>query len=123
MILLVNFAFIILGVIVGFLSGMFGIGGGILITPALVFMFGFTQKMATGTTLALMLPPIGILAFVEYYKNGMVNLWAAVFIICGFLAGSSGGAKLVMKLDELTVKRSFGIMLISIGLYYISQKK
>jgi uncharacterized protein len=116
-------SFIILGIVTGALSGMFGIGGGIFVIPALVFFYGFSQKMATGTTLAMLLPPIGILAFIEYYKNDLVNAKAAVLIICGFLIGSYISAKFVMKIDDLTLKRSFGLLLIIIGLIFIFQKK
>ncbi|HNY12100.1 MAG TPA: sulfite exporter TauE/SafE family protein [Candidatus Wallbacteria bacterium] len=113
----------ILGLTVGALSGMFGIGGGVFVIPALMFFYGFSQKMATGTTLAMLLPPIGILAFLEYYKNGFVDVRATVILVCGFLIGSYFSAKFVIKMDELILKRSFGILLIIIGIIYITQKK
>lgn len=113
----------ILGLAIGALSGMFGIGGGVFVIPALVFFYGFSQKTATGTTLAMLLPPIGILAFFEYYKNGLVDVRAAAILICGFILGSWFSAKFVIKMDELILKRSFGILLIIIGLIYITQKK
>ncbi|HOD41839.1 MAG TPA: TSUP family transporter [Candidatus Wallbacteria bacterium] len=111
----------ILGIAVGALSGLFGIGGGILVLPSLVFICGFTQKTATGTTLAMLLPPIGILAFWEYYKNGLVNIPAAVILVIGFLAGSSAGAKHAILMNEVLLKRGFGILLITIGVIYIYQ--
>lgn len=116
-------ALIFLGLASGSLSGAFGIGGGILIIPALVFIFGFSQKMASGTTVAMMLPPIGILAFLEYYRNGFVDLRAAALIITGFLAGSHFSAKYAVKIDDLVLKRSFGALLVTIGIFYIFQKK
>ncbi len=111
----------ILGVVVGVLSGMFGFGGGILVLPSLVFLCGFSQKTATGTTLAMLLPPIGIFAFIEYYKNNMVNVPAAVILISGFLAGSILGAKYAVAMNEVALKRGFGILLVTIGVIYIYQ--
>lgn len=111
----------ILGVVTGGLSGMFGFGGGILVLPALVFLCGFSQKIATGTTLAMLLPPIGILAFMEYYKNNLVNIPAAVILISGFLAGSIIGAKYAVAMNEIALKRGFGILLVTIGVIYIYQ--
>lgn len=113
----------ILGLTIGALSGMFGIGGGVFMIPALVYFYGFSQKIATGTTLAMLLPPIGILAFTEYYKNGLVDIRAAIILIFGFIIGSYFSAKFVIKMDDLILKRSFGILLIIIGLIYITQKK
>ncbi len=109
----------ILGVMVGALSGMFGFGGGVLILPALVFICGFSQKTATGTTIAMMLPPIGVFAFMEYYKNGFVNIPAAIILITGFLAGSVAGARHAIVMDEIFLKRGFGILLITVGTIYI----
>lgn len=111
----------ILGVVVGVLSGMFGFGGGILVLPSLVFLCGFSQKTATGTTLAMLLPPIGIFAFMEYYKNNMVNIPAAAILISGFLAGSILGAKYAVAMNEIALKRGFGILLVTIGVIYIYQ--
>jgi len=108
-----------LGLIVGALSGMFGIGGGIIVLPALVFLCGFSQKMANGTTIAMLLPPIGILAFIQYYKNNFVHVPAAIILILGFLAGSHFGAKYALGLDEVLLKRGFGILLITIGIIYL----
>jgi len=120
---MIYFTLTLLGLAIGALSGMFGIGGGVFVIPALVFFYGFSQKMATGTTLAMLLPPIGILAFFEYYKNGLVDIRAAVLLVCGFIIGSWFSAKFVMKMDDLILKRSFGILLMVIGLIYLTQKK
>lgn len=111
----------VLGVTVGALSGLFGIGGGVLILPALVFLCGFSQKMATGTTLAMLLPPIGVLAFLEYYKNNYVNVPAAIVLVIGFLAGSQIAARYAIAMNEVVLKRGFGILLITIGVIYIYQ--
>lgn len=91
-------------------------GGGIIIVPALVSLFGFSQKMATGTSLALMLPPIGIAAVMEYYRSKNINVLAAGLIIIGFMIGSYLSAKIAVMLPEVWLKRGFGLLLIIIGI-------
>jgi uncharacterized protein len=108
--------YIIVGLAAGMLSGLVGIGGGVLIIPALVLLFGFTQQQAQGTTLAMLIPPIGILAAWTYYKQGLVNLPAAGMLIIGFVGGGYLGAKLAVSLDNETVGRIFGVFLVLLGL-------
>jgi hypothetical protein len=84
----------LLGIIAGSLSGLIGIGGGVIIVPALIFLFGLSQHQAQGTTLALLVPPIGILGAWVYYKQGYVDLRIAAVICIGFFLGSMFGAKL-----------------------------
>ena len=108
--------FIILGVAAGVVSGIIGIGGGLIIVPALVLLFGFSQKLAQGTTLALLVPPIGILAAYTYYKHGYVNFYAAGFIIIGFLFGSYFGAKYIAHLSNPMVIRIFGFFLLLLAI-------
>ena len=103
----------------GTLSGLIGIGGGIIIVPALVFIFGFSQHQAQGTTLALLVPPIGILAALTYYKQGYVNLPIAAFICLGFVFGGLAGAKLATSLSNTVLERIFGVVLLAIGLKMI----
>jgi uncharacterized protein len=107
---------ICLGLLAGLVSGLVGIGGGVIILPALVFLFGFSQKVAQGTTLALLVPPIGILAVATYYKHGWVNIHAAGFIVVGFMIGSLFGAKYVAHLSNATLTRIFAIFLILIAI-------
>ena len=107
--------FILLGLAGGAMSGMVGIGGGLIIVPALVMFFGFSQKLAQGTTLALLVPPIGILAAYTYYKHGDVNLHAAGFIIIGFVVGSLIGARYEAHLSNAVVIRIFAAFLIILG--------
>jgi uncharacterized protein len=114
--------YLFLGLAAGFLSGLVGIGGGILIVPALVFLFGFSQQQAQGTTLALLVPPIGILAAWTYYRHGFVNLNAAVFIAAGFFAGSFVGARFVTGIPNATLEKIFGAFLVLIGLKMIFGK-
>jgi len=113
---MVQILYIILGVIAGFLSGMLGIGGGMVLIPALIFIFGLTQLQAQGTTLALMVPPIGLLAAMRYYQSGNVKLGMAGFICLGFFAGGLLGANLVQNLPEPLIRRIFALFLLVVSL-------
>ena len=84
------FAFISLGLAAGVLSGLIGIGGGVIIVPALVFLFQFSQHRAEGTTLAMLIPPVGILAILPYYRNGYVDIRVAALICLGCRRSRSG---------------------------------
>ena len=107
--------YILLGLVAGVLSGLIGIGGGIIIVPALVLLFGMTQHNAQGTTLALLIPPIGILAAWTYYKAGYVDIRVAALVAVGFFAGSLLGAKISTNISDATLEKIFGIALILIG--------
>ena len=107
--------FVLLGLVAGGVSGLVGIGGGIIIVPALVMLFGFSQKLAQGTTLALLVPPIGILAAYAYYQHGLVDIRAAGLIVVGFVAGSFLGARYVAHLSNATVTRIFAVFLIVVA--------
>jgi hypothetical protein len=108
--------FVILGIVAGVLSGLIGIGGGVMIVPALVFLFGMTQHQAQGTTLALLVPPIGLLAAWTYYRSGYVDLKAAGLICAGFILGSVVGARFAIGVSDDVLQKVFGIALIIIGL-------
>jgi uncharacterized membrane protein YfcA len=108
--------FIILGFAAGILSGLIGIGGGVIIVPLLVFMFGYSQHLAQGTALAALIPPIGLLATYVYYMNGDVNIKTAILIALGFFVGGFFGAKFAVTLDKSALEKIFGIALILIGL-------
>ncbi len=108
-----------LGLAAGIFSGVIGVGGGVIIVPALVFLLGFSQHKAQGTTLALLVPPIGILAAWTYYRQGYVDLRAAWLICCGFLFGGFAGARIATRLPNATLERFFGIALLLIGLKMI----
>ncbi|MEH1965258.1 sulfite exporter TauE/SafE family protein [Nostoc sp.] len=103
---------LILGLIAGVVSGITGIGGGIIILPALIFVFGFSQHQAQGTTLALLVPPIDILAAWTYYKQGYVDIRIAAFICVGFVLGGWFGAKIGMGLSNVILARVFGVLLL-----------
>jgi len=111
-----------IGLLAGFLSGMVGIGGGIVIVPVLVYYLGFSQHTAQGTTLALFLMPIGLLGVFNYYKAGYVDIKSALIIATTFVLGSYLGSKLALKLDQQTVKKVFGIMILIISLKMIFWK-
>lgn len=100
--------FIILGLVAGFASGLIGIGGGLLIVPVLVFGFGFSQQLAQGTTLALLVPPIGLAAAWTYYQNGNVDLKVALLICTGFVIGSVFGARVATNMPNELLGRIFG---------------
>lgn len=108
--------FVILGIAAGILAGVFGIGGGLLLVPALVYLFHFTQKSAQGTTLALMIPPIGFFAAYSYYKAGHVNVKAAIFIILGFLIGSYFGAHFATMIPDKKLSQAFAVFVILAGI-------
>jgi uncharacterized membrane protein YfcA len=111
--------FLMLGISTGVISGIFGIGGGIIIVPALLFFFGFTQHQAQATTLALMLPPTTILAVYPYYKAGHVDIMAAVLVCIGFLAGGLLGGHVAVGIDHRSLQKGFGFFMILLGLYTI----
>lgn len=112
---LIYAGFTALGLVAGILGGIVGIGGGIILVPCLVLLFGFKQHLAQGTTLAALIPPVGLFAALVYYKNGNVNLPAAAFIALGFLVGGLVGARIANNLDQVVLQRGFGILLIAIG--------
>ena len=105
---------ILIGIVAGFLSGLIGIGGGILIVPALVILLGFSQKLAQGTSLGIMLLPIGILAVIQYHKEGYLNYAAIVAV--SFILGSFFGSKLAVSLSDDKVKKIFAFILLIIAM-------
>jgi uncharacterized membrane protein YfcA len=112
-------AYLSLGLAAGVLSGLMGLGGGIIIIPVLVLLFGFSQHTAQGTTLALMVPPIGLLAAWAYYKQGFVDLKVAAFICLGFFVGGLLGAEFAVEIPEPILRKVFGTFLLIISLRMI----
>ncbi|MDX1919920.1 MAG: sulfite exporter TauE/SafE family protein [Candidatus Caenarcaniphilales bacterium] len=104
-----------LGIFTGFLGGMLGVGGALFVIPALVYIFGFSQKLAQGTALAMMLPPIGILAVITYYEKGFIEIKSAIILCLGCVLGGWLGAKLAVNLPTATLQKIFGAYLIIIG--------
>lgn len=112
--------FVLLGLLAGTFSGVVGLGGGVVIVPALVFLFGLTQQQAQGTTLAILVPPIGIMAAYAYYQQGYVDLKIAALICLGFIFGGWIGAKIAVNLPQDILKKVFAIslFLISIKMFF-----
>lgn len=113
---------ILLGLVAGIFGGMFGIGGAIIIVPALVFLFGLTQHQAQGTTLAILVLPIGLLAAMRYYQSGNVKLSIAAFVCIGFFIGGFFGAHFVQNWSGLMLKKMFGVLLLLISMQMIFSK-
>ena len=111
--------YILLGILAGFMSGLIGIGGGVIIVPALVFLFGLSQHNAQGTTLALLVPPIGLLGAWTYYQQGFVNIKIAACICLGFLLGSVLGAKLAINISNAVLEKVFGGAMLVIAIKMI----
>jgi uncharacterized membrane protein YfcA len=108
---------VLIGVLAGITSGLFGVGGGIIIVPALVYFAAFTQHTATGTSLAILLPPIGLLATIEYYRHGNVDLRAAAIIASTMFAGGWVGAHLAHRFSALHLRFAFGVFLLCASIY------
>ena len=111
--------FIAIGLAAGVLSGVFGIGGGVVIVPALIYLAGFTQHKATGTSLAVLLPPIGIGAMWEYYRHDNVHLQAAMIIAVAVFAGGWLGALVANRVSGPYLRLAFSVFVISLGLYLL----
>lgn len=111
--------FVLLGLLTGIISGLMGIGGAVVMIPALVYLFNFDQRMAQGTTLVLMVPPIGLLAALEYYREGFVDWKAGMIIALFFFLGGLIGGRIAMRFDALTLRRIFGAFLFLISIRMI----
>lgn len=102
---------VLIGLCSGILSGLVGVGGGIIIVPALVFFLGFTQHQAQGTSLGLLLLPVGILAVINYYRQGHIDVKVIAIMSIAFVLGGWLGSKLALVLPDLVIKRIFAIVL------------
>ena len=109
--------YLIIGVLAGITSGMFGVGGGIIIVPALVYFAAFSQHKATGTSLAILLPPIGLLATLEYYRHGNVDVRAAAIIASCMILGAWVGAHLAHRVSASHLRFTFGAFLLCASIY------
>ncbi len=107
---------VIIGITAGVLGGLVGVGGGIIIVPSLIYFLNFTQKNAQGTSLGLLLLPVGILGVLQYYKEGYVDLKIVGILSLGFLLGSYFGSKIALSLPQETVKKIFAILMLVISL-------
>lgn len=107
--------YLAIGLLAGTFGGAFGLGGGTVMVPALVMLFGMTQHQAQGTSLAVMLPPVFLLAVLRYYHEGHINVPMAAYIALGFLIGGLLGAHLVQGVPSVHLKKIFGVVLILLG--------
>jgi uncharacterized membrane protein YfcA len=113
------YVLLLVGLGAGVLSGMFGIGGGVVIVPALVTLLRFDQKQAVGTSLAALLFPVSLGAVISYYQEGLLDPGVALFVALGLIVGAFAGAKIALGLPSVTVKRLYGIFLLFVGLRFI----
>jgi hypothetical protein len=107
--------YLLIGLLAGVLSGLFGIGGGILIVPALLLVARMTPATATGTSLGALLLPVGALGAWQYYKNGHVDVRASLLIALGLLAGAFFGARVAQGMDPVLVRRAFAVFLMFVS--------
>lgn len=117
-----TFLYLLVGLAVGALSGLIGLGGGIMIIPLLVYGFHMSQHKAQGTSLGALLAPVGLLAFIEYYKAGNVNVRASIMIAIGFLLGGYFGGRWAQSISEIALRRGFGTLLVLSGILVFFQK-
>ena len=104
-----------IGLVAGLLSGVLGLGGAIVIIPALVLLLGFSQQLAQGTALVMMVLPVGALAALQYYQKGFVDVKAALIMAALFFIGGYFGAKFATEIPQAILKKSFAIMLVAIA--------
>jgi uncharacterized membrane protein YfcA len=109
------FLLLAIGLIAGVLSGLIGIGGGIIIVPALIYLVGYSQHEAQGTSLGLLLLPIGIFATLNYYRKGYIDMKAILIMAGTFTIGGLLGSKLSLSISDVLLKRIFAASLIVIG--------
>jgi hypothetical protein len=106
---------LLVGLLVGMLSGVVGIGGGILFVPALIWLAGMSQHRAQGTSLGALLAPVGVFAFLEYYRRGNADLKIALLLAAGFLIGGYIGAVGAQHIPDLWLRRIFALTMIAVG--------
>lgn len=107
---------ILIGIFLGLLGGMFGISGAVFLVPALIYFVGLDQYTATGTSIAFMLPPIGLFAAINYYKAGYINIKYAIIIAIAFMISSYFSSKFALTIPKETLRKIFSIMLIIIAI-------
>lgn len=113
---------LLIGLLAGIFGGMVGLGGGVIMIPAMIYMLGMSQHEAQGTSLAVMLPPVGLLAVMNYYKAGQINMKYAMVIAAAFLIGGYFGSKIALNIPVTTMKKIFGFALIAIALNMLLKK-
>jgi len=111
----VTWMMLLVGLVVGMVSGVVGIGGGVLFVPALIWLVGMDQHKAQGTSLGALLAPVGLFAFYEYYRKGNADLHVALLLAAGFLVGGYFGAVGAQHISEIWLRRIFALTLIAVG--------
>jgi uncharacterized protein len=116
---------ILVGIAAGIMGGLVGVGGGIIIVPALVYLLGVSQKTAQGTSLALIMLPVGVLGVLQYYKQGHVDFKVVGLLAIGFFLGSFLGSKIALSLPQATVKKIFAVLmiLIAVKMLFLDKEK
>jgi uncharacterized membrane protein YfcA len=120
--LLIILALVVIGLIAGFLSGILGVGGGVVMVPLMVLLLGFSQHQAQGTSLAVLAVPVTLAAAYNYYQDGSLNWRYALVMAFMFVIGGYLGSKLAISLDEKVLKRIFGVILVVLGFRMIFVK-
>ncbi len=110
---------VLIGLAAGICSGFFGIGGGVIIVPALVYLLGFSQHRAIGTSLAILLPPVGLGAVIAYYRHGNLDIKAAIIVALGLFLGGWLGAMVSNHISGPYLRLGFGIFVVILGIYLI----
>jgi uncharacterized membrane protein YfcA len=113
---------LLVGIAAGILAGLIGIGGGLIIVPALTYFFNFDQYTAQGTSLAILLPPTGLFAFVQYYKAGHVNVPVAVMVALGALAGGYFGGGWAQELSAPVLRKTFAVVMVLVAVKMFTEK-
>ena len=113
---------IFIGLLAGTVGGSFGVGGGIIIVPALVFFFGLSQHTAQGTSLAVLMFPVAIVGAYNYYKNGYVNVKYVLILVVAFLVGQYLGSMLAIHLSDKILRKIFGLFVLAVGLKLVLGK-
>lgn len=111
--------FVLAGFLTGIIGGLFGVGGGEIFIPLLIYLFGFSQHQAQGTSLAVLLPPIGLLAALRYYRSGYVDFHVAALLALGFFFGASIGALGATRINGDLLRKFFGVFLVIVALHMI----
>lgn len=113
---------LLIGLAAGIFGGMVGLGGGVIMIPAMVYFLGMTQHAAQGTSLAVMLPPVGLFAVMNYYKAGQMNLKYAMIIAAAFLIGGYFGSKIAMNIPVAMMRKIFAFAMIALAINLLLKK-
>lgn len=114
--------FVLIGLFAGVMGGLFGIGGGVVMVPALIFLKGFTQQKAQGTSLAVFMVPVAILGFLNYHREGNADIYGAAYLAIGVFTGAFFGSKLAVNMDEALLRKLFAVLLVGIAVQLFIKK-